>query len=87
MRKLRWAMDGAGFWDLDVSTPKTLDGLASPVPGDPIPLGLSRGTRLSRPNQIDFMQRFMHAPLIPSYSKPQGLSLQRVLTIPFSDRW
>ncbi|XP_028759252.1 protein TRIGALACTOSYLDIACYLGLYCEROL 4, chloroplastic isoform X1 [Neltuma alba] len=87
MRKLRWAMDGAGFWDLDVSTPKTLDGLACPVPGDPIPLGISRGTRLSRPNQIDFIQRFMHAPLIPSYSKPQGLSLQRVLTIPFSDSW
>ncbi|KAF7842944.1 protein TRIGALACTOSYLDIACYLGLYCEROL 4, chloroplastic [Senna tora] len=87
MRKLRWAMDGGGFWDLDISTPKTLDGLASPVPGDPIPLGLSRGKRLSRPNQIDFMQRFMHAPLIPSYAKPQGFSLQRVLAIPFSENW
>ncbi|KAI4335090.1 hypothetical protein L6164_013769 [Bauhinia variegata] len=87
MRKLRWAMDGGGFWDLDVSTPKTLDGLACPVPGDSIPLGLSRGTKLSRPKQIDFMQRFMNAPLIPSYDKPQGFNLQRVLTIPFSDNW
>lgn len=80
-------MDGGGFWDLDISTPKTLDGLASPVPGDPLPLGLSRGTRLSRPKQIEFMQRFMHTPLIPTFSKPQGFSLQRVLSLPFSDNW
>ncbi|KAJ7955337.1 protein TRIGALACTOSYLDIACYLGLYCEROL 4, chloroplastic-like [Quillaja saponaria] len=87
MRKLRWAMDGGGFWDLDVSTPKTLDGLAFPVPGDPLPLGLSRGTRLSRPKQLHFMQRFMTAPFIPSYATPHGFSLQRVLTIPFFENW
>ncbi|XP_061368685.1 protein TRIGALACTOSYLDIACYLGLYCEROL 4, chloroplastic [Gastrolobium bilobum] len=87
MRKLRWVMDGGGFWDLDVSTPKTLDGLACPVPGDPLPLGLSRGTRLSRPRQLHFMHLFMYAPLIPFYAKPHGFSLHRVLTIPFSDNW
>ncbi|KAK7412986.1 hypothetical protein VNO78_04791 [Psophocarpus tetragonolobus] len=87
LRKLRWVMDGGGFWDLDTSTPQTLDGLACPVPGDPLPLGLSRGTRLSRPRQLQFMHRFMHAPLIPSYAKPQGLTLHRLLTLPFSDNW
>ncbi|CAL0301546.1 unnamed protein product [Lupinus luteus] len=87
MRKLRWVMDGGGFWDLDISTPKTLDGLASPVPDNPLPLGLSRGTRLSRHKQIEFMQRFMHAHLTPTFAKPLGFTLQRVLTLPFSDNW
>lgn len=96
MRKLRWVMDGDGFWDLDVSTPATLNGVARPVPGDPIPsvLGLSRGIRLSRPKQVDFFQRFMFMPFIPSYSNASphahgnGFSLQRVLSLPFAlDRW
>ncbi|KAI3423322.1 uncharacterized protein J3R85_011048, partial [Psidium guajava] len=91
MKKLRWAMDG-GFWDLDVSTPVTLDGMARPVPGNPLPLGLSRGTRLSRPKQIDFMQRFMVAPFVPSFSGDparggSGFALQRVLTVPFGENW
>lgn len=93
MKKLRWAMDG-GFWDLDLSTPKTVDGLARPVPGDLLPLGLPRDIRLSRPKQIDFMQRFMFAPVVPSFSgnpKPgrpgSGLFLQRVLTLPFGENW
>ncbi|KAG4990567.1 hypothetical protein JHK87_024024 [Glycine soja] len=86
-RKLRWVMDGGGFWDLDISTPQTLDGLACPVPGDPLPLSLSRGTRLSRPRQSQFMHRFMNAPFIPSYAKPYGLSLHRLLILPFSDNW
>lgn len=80
-------MDGGGFWDLDVSTPKTLDGLACPVPGDPLPLGLSRGTRLSRPRQLQFMHLFMNAPLLPTFSQPQGFTLQRALSLPFSDNW
>ncbi|XP_004487956.1 protein TRIGALACTOSYLDIACYLGLYCEROL 4, chloroplastic-like [Cicer arietinum] len=87
MRKLRWVMDGGGFYDLDISTPKTLDALVSPVPGYPLPLGLSRGTRLSRPRQLQFMQLFMYAPLLPSFSQPQGFTLQRVLSLPFTDNW
>ncbi|XP_071706476.1 protein TRIGALACTOSYLDIACYLGLYCEROL 4, chloroplastic [Rutidosis leptorrhynchoides] len=96
MRKLRWVRDEDGLWDLDVSTPATINGVARPVPGDPIPsvLGLSRGIRLSRPKQADFFQRFMFMPFIPSYSSvhPHGngcFSLQRVLSLPtFSlDRW
>lgn len=86
-------MDG-GFWDLDVSTPVTMDGVARPAPpeGAVLPLGLSRGTRLSRPKQIDFMQRFMSAPFVPSYSGHpsnggNGLSLQRVLTFSFGENW
>lgn len=84
MRKLRWAMDG-GNWDLDMSTPILIDGLAKAVPADPLPLSLSRGTRLSRPKQIDFMQRFLIAPFVPCFSAFNGLSLQRVFTIPFGE--
>lgn len=87
MKKLRWTMEGQSFWDLDVSTPRTLDGSASPVPTDLqlLPLGLSRGVRLSRAKQIDFMQQFMAAPFVPSYTPSHGFSLQRVFSIPFSD--
>lgn len=79
-------MDG-GFWDLDMSSPRTVDGLARAVPGDPLlPLGLSRGTRLSRPKQIDFMQRFMFLPFVPSFAHADhGFSLQRVITFPFGE--
>ncbi|KAL5782804.1 hypothetical protein ACOSP7_007833 [Xanthoceras sorbifolium] len=86
MKKLRWAMEG-DFWELDVSTPRTLEGTALAVPANPLPLGLSRGTRLSRPKQIDFFQRFMYAPFVPSFSAPANFTLQRVLTIPFSENW
>ncbi|KAF3945022.1 hypothetical protein CMV_028567 [Castanea mollissima] len=87
MKKLRWAMDGS-FWELDMSTAMTADGLARPAPGDPIPLGVSRGTRLSRAKQIHFMQRFMFMPFVPSYSAAShGVALHRTLTIPFSQNW
>ncbi|KAK3189577.1 hypothetical protein Dsin_029138 [Dipteronia sinensis] len=86
MKKLRWAMEG-DFWELDVSTPRTLDGTARPVPANPLPLGLSRGTTLSRPKQIDFFQRFMFLPFVPSFSAQSNFTLQRVLTIPFSENW
>ncbi|KDP28015.1 hypothetical protein JCGZ_19095 [Jatropha curcas] len=90
MKKLRWAMDG-GFWELDVSTPLTLEGEARAVPGDPLPLGLCRGTKLSRTKQIHFFQRFMASPFVPSYSpstRGHGFSFQSVLPIPtFSQNW
>lgn len=83
MKRLRWAMDGE-FWELDLSTPATLDGVARPSgdAGLPLSLGLSRGTRLSRPKQIDFLQRFMAVPLLPAFSHGVGLSLQRLLSLP-----
>ncbi|XP_047330352.1 protein TRIGALACTOSYLDIACYLGLYCEROL 4, chloroplastic [Impatiens glandulifera] len=91
MKKLRWTMDGSEFWELDVSTPVTFNGVArpTPFPGEQLPLGLSRGTRLSRPKQVDFFQRFMAMPFVPSYTPNLGgLSLQRALTLPStSDFW
>ncbi|KAG8489912.1 hypothetical protein CXB51_015428 [Gossypium anomalum] len=86
MKKLRWAIDGE-LWELDASTPRTLEGAARAVPGKALPLGLSRGTKLFRPNQIDFMQRFMAAPFLPSYTHHLGVTIQRVLSIPVSENW
>lgn len=87
MRKLRWAMDAAGFWDLDLSTPVTLDGQARPVPGDPLPLGASRSPRLSMPRQVDFFQRFMAAPFVPSLVAGRGFLLQRALSLHIGENW
>ncbi|KAL8058529.1 hypothetical protein ABFX02_03G024900 [Erythranthe guttata] len=81
MKKLRWAMDG-GFWEVDLTTAMTVDGVARPAPEDSIPLGLSRGTRLSRPKQIDFFQRFMSMPFVPSFSNSNGLSFHRLISLP-----
>ncbi|KAL6008846.1 hypothetical protein ACLOJK_022072 [Asimina triloba] len=86
IRKLRWATD-CGFWDLDMSTPVTIDGTARAVPGDVIPLGLSRGTKLSMPKQLDFMHRFMATPLVPSYSGNDGFSLQRAISLPLGENF
>ncbi|KAK1419155.1 hypothetical protein QVD17_28314 [Tagetes erecta] len=86
MRKVGWVRDDDGLWDLDMSTPVTLNGVARPVPGEPMLLGLSRGIRLSRPKQVDFFQRFMFMPFIPSYSPTHGFSLQRVFSFAL-DRW
>ncbi|XP_050218731.1 protein TRIGALACTOSYLDIACYLGLYCEROL 4, chloroplastic [Mercurialis annua] len=82
MKKLRWAADEGGIWEQDISTPITLEGEARPVPGEPLPLGICRGTKLSRPKQLHFFQRFMSSPFIPSHSHPHGFSLQSVLALP-----
>ncbi|KFK38082.1 hypothetical protein AALP_AA3G067200 [Arabis alpina] len=90
MNRLRWVGEG-DIWELDMSTPLTLEATARAVSDDPLPLGLSRGTLLSRPKQAEFFHRFMATPLIPSFSSLRhdggGFSLQRVLTLPFSNNW
>nr|CAD1833793.1 unnamed protein product [Ananas comosus var. bracteatus] len=68
--RLRWATTegGGGRWEADAETAATMEGTARAVPGDPLPLGLSRGPRVTRPKQLDFMHRFMSLPLLPSFS-------------------
>uniref|UniRef100_A0A0E0MTZ3 Uncharacterized protein n=1 Tax=Oryza rufipogon TaxID=4529 RepID=A0A0E0MTZ3_ORYRU len=76
LRRMRWMADGDGRWELDVETPATMEGAARPVPGDPLPLGLSRGPRVTRTKQLDFLHRFMASPLVPSFSASgAGLSV------------
>ncbi|KAG1327590.1 protein TRIGALACTOSYLDIACYLGLYCEROL 4, chloroplastic [Cocos nucifera] len=91
MRRLRWAADG-GLWELDREAPVTMEGTARAVPGDPLPLGLSRGPRISRPKQLDFMHRFMSSPLVPSFAGDpsnggHGLLLHHAHTVHLFENW
>ncbi|WOL00257.1 protein TRIGALACTOSYLDIACYLGLYCEROL 4, chloroplastic [Canna indica] len=92
MGRMRWAEDGGGRWELDMESPVTMEGTARAVPGDPLPLGLFRGQRLTRPKQLDFMHRFMSSPLVPSFSSDpsnggQGLLLHHAHTLHLAENW
>ncbi|KAL0919045.1 hypothetical protein M5K25_011113 [Dendrobium thyrsiflorum] len=91
MRRLRWAVDGGG-WEVDAEAPVTMEGTARAVPGDPLPLGLSRGGRLSRSKQLDFLHRFMASPLVPSFAGDpanggRGLLLHHANAFHIRDNW
>ncbi|KAL9237574.1 hypothetical protein vseg_012105 [Gypsophila vaccaria] len=88
MKRLRWVTEGSSSWEVDLSTPATLDGVARPISQDgPLPLGLSRGTRLTRPKQLHFIHTFMSSFFVPSYSPFHGFCLHRSLTLPLSNDW
>ncbi|XP_078435735.1 pigment defective 320 [Wolffia australiana] len=101
MRRLTWTMDAGGLWEMDVETPAAMEGVARSLAarqrcnGDGptllFPLGLSRGARLSRAKQLDFMHRFMASPLVPSFSGPRngghGVSLQRADSFHLRENW
>ncbi|KAL6627619.1 hypothetical protein ACP70R_031345 [Stipagrostis hirtigluma subsp. patula] len=88
LRRMRWLTDGDGRWELDAETPATMEGTARPVPGDPLPLGLSRGPRVTRPKQLDFFHRFMASPLVPSFSASrEGLSVHHAHLLHLAHNW
>uniref|UniRef100_A0A2P2IJW9 Uncharacterized protein n=2 Tax=Rhizophora mucronata TaxID=61149 RepID=A0A2P2IJW9_RHIMU len=83
MANLRTAMDSA-FWDQPVSSPRTLEGCARSIPGDPFPLAAARANRALRIQQLSLMGNGFPLGIIPSYSptcqKELGaFSLQSVL--------
>ncbi|PIN05422.1 hypothetical protein CDL12_11237 [Handroanthus impetiginosus] len=67
MANLRTAMDAA-FWDLNLSTPKTLDGVCKAVPGDPIPLDGARASRSPRNHQLSSLITGYPLGIFPSFS-------------------
>lgn len=84
MQKLRWVMESGGFWEIDLSTPLTVDGVARPA----VVGATTRGARLSRPKQLHFFHSFMYAPFVPSYHNGRGgFSIQRLLTFIHNDSW
>ncbi|URE36497.1 hypothetical protein MUK42_17868 [Musa troglodytarum] len=92
MGRLRWAEEGGGRWKLDMEAPVTMEGTARAVPGDPLPLSLSRGRRITRPKQLDFMHRFMSSPLVPSFAGDpanggQGLLVHHAHTLHLTENW
>jgi hypothetical protein len=65
-----------------------MEGAARPVPGDPLPLGLSRGPRVTRPKQLDFFHRFMASPLVPTFSAADGgLSVHHAHLFHLTENW
>lgn len=79
------------FWNEEVSSSRSLDGVAHAVPAAPPPLGLVAGTRLSRSQQLLLLQRFLAIPCTPSYAvdadNKGGLVLDRVLGSTGGDNW
>ncbi|PIN12961.1 hypothetical protein CDL12_14421 [Handroanthus impetiginosus] len=67
MANLRTAMDAA-FWDLNIPTPQTLDGVSRAVPGEGIPLDGARASRVPRIEQLSVMGNWFPLGIIPSFS-------------------
>ncbi|KAL6890599.1 hypothetical protein ACP4OV_008854 [Aristida adscensionis] len=88
LRRIRWLVDEDAQWELDAESPATMEGTARPVPGDPLPLGLSRGPRATRPKQLDFLHRFMASPLVPSFSASRdGISVHHAHLLDLAHNW
>ncbi|KAJ8573427.1 hypothetical protein K7X08_009938 [Anisodus acutangulus] len=66
MANMRTAMDAA-FWDLNISTPRALDGTARSIPGEPIPLDGSTASRALRIQQLSLLGNGFPVGIIPSY--------------------
>uniref|UniRef100_A0A7N0UIC6 Protein TRIGALACTOSYLDIACYLGLYCEROL 4, chloroplastic n=1 Tax=Kalanchoe fedtschenkoi TaxID=63787 RepID=A0A7N0UIC6_KALFE len=92
MANLRTAMD-ASSWDLDVSSPLNLDGVAKSIPGDSVPLDGARASRVGRVQQLLVMKKGFPFGLVPSYAptceKELGsFALQTLLLRPtFPNGW
>ncbi|KAK1262469.1 hypothetical protein QJS04_geneDACA008728 [Acorus gramineus] len=91
MASMRNAMD-ALFWDMNLSTPRTLDGSARLVPGEPVPVGVARSSRILRVQQLSFLGDGFPLGLVPSFSPPSlkelgSFSLQSLLFRPAASDW
>ncbi|KAF4403439.1 hypothetical protein G4B88_008085 [Cannabis sativa] len=64
--RLRTAMDST-FWDLDVATPRVLEGSAKAVPGEPFPMDATRASGAIRIQQVSFLGNGFPLGIIPSY--------------------
>ncbi|KAK4268035.1 hypothetical protein QN277_024741 [Acacia crassicarpa] len=67
MGNLRTAMDSA-FWDLNVSSPQTIDGCAKAVPGDPFPMDATVSSKALRIQQFSFFRNGFPLGIVPSLS-------------------
>lgn len=66
MTNLRAVID-AGFWDLNISSARPLDGVARSVPGEPIPMDISRAGRFLRIQQTAPIRGWFPGGLIPHW--------------------
>ena len=91
MAKLRAAMDST-FWDLNVSSPRNLEGSARAIPGEPFPLDGARASRALRIQQVSLLGNGFPLGIIPSFGptahKELGsFALQTLLLRPETANW
>ncbi|KAK8484523.1 hypothetical protein V6N12_057759 [Hibiscus sabdariffa] len=91
MANLESAIDCA-FWDQSISTPKTLEGSAQSVPGEPFPLDGARASKALRIQQLSLLRNGFPLGIIPSMSPPShkdlgSFSLQSLLLTPSASNW
>ncbi|KAH0462078.1 hypothetical protein IEQ34_009653 [Dendrobium chrysotoxum] len=92
MANLRLAMDAA-FWDLNVASSRTLDGVVRSVAGEPAPSSTERASRTVRPQQLSFLRQVFPLGIIPCvaptpYKDIGSFALQSLLLSPaFSQMW
>ncbi|XP_012437565.1 protein TRIGALACTOSYLDIACYLGLYCEROL 4, chloroplastic [Gossypium raimondii] len=91
MANLESAIDSA-FWDQSISCPRTLDGSAKSVPGEPFPLDGARASKALRIQQLSFLRNGFPLGIIPSISPPSqkdlgSFSLQTLLLRPSTSNW
>ncbi|KAF3634345.1 putative 20 kDa chaperonin, chloroplastic-like [Capsicum annuum] len=90
MANMRTAMDAA-FWDLNISTPRVLDGTARSIPGEPIPLDGTKASRALRIQQLSLLGNGFPLGIIPSFSPTNkelgSFALQSLLFKTATSNW
>ncbi|CAM6087507.1 unnamed protein product [Calypogeia fissa] len=88
------AILAAKFWNEEVESARSLDALVYSVPDEPPALGLVRGSKLSRSQQLLLLQRFFRVPFTPSVEPPSasnrncgGVVLDRVIVSAGGSNW
>ncbi|PKA53418.1 hypothetical protein AXF42_Ash012360 [Apostasia shenzhenica] len=67
MANLRLAMDAA-FWDLNIASPRRMEGVVRSVAGEPAPPPTARASRTVRPQQLSLLRHVLPLGIIPSFS-------------------
>lgn len=80
MANLQTAMDSA-FWDQPISSPRTLEGSANSIPGEPFPLDAARASRALRIQQLSFLGLGFPLGIIPSYAPASPSPSQKELEL------
>lgn len=80
------------FWDLNVSSPRNLEGSARAIPGEPFPLDGARASRALRIQQVSLLGNGFPLGIIPSFGptahKELGsFALQTLLLRPETANW
>ncbi|KAL3702148.1 hypothetical protein R1sor_020170 [Riccia sorocarpa] len=88
------AVLAAKFWNQEVESTNSLQAVVHSVPCEPPPLGLVRGSKLSRSQQLLLIQRVFGAPFVPSIEPPNawnkkcgGVVLDRVIASAGGPNW